>query len=87
MAVISGGVIIEGALLRSTTASGGTTAGTLGATTIGYGPYTSPGVPASGYLNAVAQKGALVVNTATGVWYSNTGTLAATVWTVVGAQT
>jgi hypothetical protein len=51
-----------------------------------YGPFTSPGVPASGYLNGTADKGALVVNTATGIWYANTGTLAATVWTVVGAQ-
>jgi hypothetical protein len=51
-----------------------------------YGPFTSAGVPGSGYLNGVAEKGALVVNTATGIWYANTGTLAATAWTVVGAQ-
>jgi len=79
MAIITGGRVIEGAVRRQL-------AGASDANDSGIGPYTSPGVPAAGYLNAVAQKGALVVNTATGVWYSNTGTLAATVWTVVGTQ-
>jgi hypothetical protein len=46
-----------------------------------YGPYTSAGVPASGYLNDVAQKGALVIDTTNGTLYQNTGTLSATVWT------
>ena len=63
-----------------------TFAGATPTTAVGLGPYTSPGAPAAGYLNNVAQKGALVVNTATGVWYANTGTLAATVYTAVGAQ-
>jgi hypothetical protein len=87
MAVISGGRVIEGAQLRpSGGASGGTDAGALGATQVGYGPYTNAGVPASGFLNAVAQKGALVIDTTNGKLYINTGTLAATVWTVVGTQ-
>lgn len=54
---------------------------------VGYGPYLSPGVPASGFLNAVAQKGAIVIDTTNGKAYINTGTLASTVYTVVGAQT
>ena len=78
--------VMTGAQYRSTATEGGTTAGTLAATTIGYGPYLNNGVPAAGFLNNVAQKGALVINTATGVLYINTGTLAATTWTVVGAQ-
>lgn len=47
----------------------------------GYGPYLSNGVPASGFLNNIAKKGALVINTAAGTLYQNTGTLTATVWT------
>ena len=79
--------VIEGARHRpETSVQGGTAAGTLGATQVGYGPYLNAGVPAAGFLNGVAQKGALVINTATGVLYANTGTLAATAWTVVGAQ-
>lgn len=78
--------VTPGAQYRSTTTEGGTEAGALAATTVGYGPYLSPGAPAAGFLNGVAQKGALVINTATGVLYANTGTLAATTYTVVGAQ-
>jgi hypothetical protein len=81
MPVITGGKVIEGALQRpSGGASGGTDAGALGAAQIGYGPYTSAGIPASGFLNGVAQKGALVIDTTNGTLYQNTGTLAATVW-------
>ena len=47
----------------------------------GLGPYESPGIPASGYLNGVAAKGALVIDTTNGTLYQNTGTQAATVWT------
>ena len=79
MATIELTNIIPGA--RSTTFAGASPS-----SSVGLGPYTSPGVPASGYLNNVAQKGALVVNTATGIWYANTGTLAATTYTVIGAQ-
>lgn len=74
--------IIEGARQRN---AASTTAAPL-ADDASYGPFTSPGVPAAGYLNGIAAKGAQVVNTATGVWYSNTGTQAATAWTVIGAQ-
>ena len=82
MAIISGGRVIEGALFRSSTqAQGGTEAGTQAATTIGYGPYTNAGIPASNFLNNVAQKGALVIDVTNGALYQNTGTLAATVWT------
>ena len=80
MAVITGGKIIEGSLRRLS-------GGALDADVVGYGPYTNAGVPASGFLNAVANKGALVIDTTNGKLYINTGTLAATVWTVVGAQT
>ena len=52
-----------------------------GAPPSGYGPFTSPGVPASGYLNGIAEVGALVIAQSTGALYSNTGTKAATVWT------
>jgi hypothetical protein len=82
MPIISGGTVIEGALLRpETLAQGGTAAGSLPATVVGYGPYLRAGIPASGFLNNVAQKGALVIDTTNGTLYQNTGTLAATVWT------
>lgn len=74
MAIISGGKIIEGA-------RGVTVDGSRSATEVGYGPYTNAGIPASGFLNNVAQKGALVIDTTNGTLYQNTGTLAATVWT------
>jgi hypothetical protein len=45
---------------------------------------TTPGVNAAGVDQA--PKGSLVVNTATGIWYTNTGTKAAPTWTVVGSQ-
>lgn len=80
MPVISGGRVIEGS-------RGVSYDGTRGASEIGYGPYPNAGVPASGYLNNVAQKGALVIDTTNAKLYINTGTLAATVWTIVGTQT
>lgn len=71
--------IIEGAAMRPGVASD-SAVGSVG-------PFTSPGVPAGGYLNGTAQKGALCTDTTNGKLYINTGTLAATVWTVVGTQT
>ena len=56
-------------------------AGLMDADDVGYGPYGSPGVPASGFLNGICEKGGLVIDTAAGGLYSNTGTKAATVWT------
>lgn len=82
MPIISGGTIAAGALLRDPSREqGGTAVGSVSATAIGYGPYLSPGLPASGFLNNVAQKGALVIDTTNGALYQNTGTLAASVWT------
>lgn len=52
--------------------------------TVGVGPFSSPALPAAGYLNGVAQPGATVIRTDTGAAYANTGTLAATVWTLLG---
>ena len=66
---------VEGARHRT----GGT--GAMDPAVPGYGPYLSAGVPASGFLNNIASKGALVIDTVGGGLYSNTGTLAATVWT------
>lgn len=79
MPVITGGRVIEGARTVSFD-------GSQAATIVGYGPYLSAGVPAGGFLNNVAQKGALVIDTVNGKLYINTGTLAATVWSVVGQQ-
>lgn len=74
MAIISGGRVIEGA-------RGVTFDGARSATEVGYGPYINPGIPAGGFLNNVAQKGALVIDSTNGTLYQNTGSLAATVWT------
>jgi len=57
-----------------------------GGTRAGLGPFASAGVPSSGYLNGIAEKGASVVDTTNGKHYTNTGTKAATVWTVTGTQ-
>lgn len=51
------------------------------------GPFRSPGVPASGFLNGIAEKGAIVEDTTNGISYVNTGTKAATVYTKTGLQT
>lgn len=76
MPIITGGKIIEGARRHwANNVIAPATANPI---------FTSPGVPANGYLNAVAHPGTLVVNTATGIAYMNTGTLAATVWTAQG---
>lgn len=78
MPILTGGKVIEGSRpeIRGATAI----------PTPGHGGYyNSPGVPAAGFLNGVAQPGSLCVNVATGVLYMNTGTLAATVWTSQGS--
>jgi hypothetical protein len=48
---------------------------------MGMGPYKYSGVPADGYKNGIAEKGAYLVDILTGDTYRNTGTKAATVWT------
>lgn len=68
--------VIEGARYRGSTTDNAT----------GYGPFISAGVPAGGYLNGTAEKGAEVIDTTNGKHYTNTGTKAATVWTVTGTQ-
>jgi len=47
--------------------------------------YRAAGVPVAQFNN-LAAKGALAVDTTNGKLYINTGTKAANVWTVVGAQ-
>jgi hypothetical protein len=44
--------------------------------------YTSPGLPAGGFLNGIAAPGSGLMRLDTGQIYMNTGTLAATVWTL-----
>ncbi|MDA3624256.1 hypothetical protein OU415_02340 [Saccharopolyspora sp. WRP15-2] len=44
------------------------------------------GAPVNGDFNGEADKGAVLRDSTTGKLYINTGTLAATVWTLVGAQ-
>jgi hypothetical protein len=61
-----------------TVAANGSASGTLAVAE------TTPGVSATG---RGAPKGALVVDTATGIWRTNTGTAQAPTWTVVGTQT
>lgn len=80
MAIISGGKIIEGALPR-VGGSVGDAAGESGLR------FEKAGALANGDFNGSAKKGALATDTANGKVYVNTGTLAATVWTVVGLQT
>ena len=82
MPVMSGGNIMPGSRQRGAATVGGT-----GENDGSVGPFLSAGVPASGYLNNVAGKGAIVIDTTNGKAYINTGTLSATVYTVVGAQT
>jgi len=50
-------------------------------------PFRKTGVPANGDFNGEAETGALLSDVTNGKLYINTGTLTATVWTVVGAQT
>ncbi len=53
----------------------------------GYGPYRYDGAPVDGATFAgTAKKGALLIDTANGVLYINTGTQDSPVWTVVGSQ-
>jgi hypothetical protein len=78
MAIISGGKVIEGAIGRP----GVVTDSAVGA----IGPFEKAGALANGDFNGTAKKGALAVDTVGGKLYINTGTLAATAWTVVGTQ-
>jgi hypothetical protein len=83
MAVISGGRIIEGALVRPASAASDSTTGS-------YGPFLNAGAPtsgASGTQFGVAAKGALLIDTTNAKLYINTNTLASPTWTVVGTQT
>lgn len=50
-----------------------------------YGPLRFEGVP-DVTTQVGAEKGAMLVNTLTGVQYTNTGTGVTPTWTVVGAQ-
>jgi hypothetical protein len=81
----SDGLTVHQQFLRAPRGTGvpvvGHTSAVNGVIADGYGPFVNNGVPASGYLNGIAQKGALVINSAAGSLYQNTGTLAATVWT------
>ncbi|HFC09063.1 MAG TPA: hypothetical protein ENJ54_04280 [Chloroflexi bacterium] len=53
----------------------------------GYGPYLNDGAPTDGATMAgTAMKGALLIDTANGVLYINTGTQESPAWTVVGSQ-
>jgi hypothetical protein len=47
---------------------------------------TKAGAPAGGDFNAQAEKGQLLVDVTNAKLYINTGTKAATVWTLVGGQ-
>jgi hypothetical protein len=78
MPVLTGGKVIEGSRphLRNNAAGGALD---------NKGPYSSPGIPASGFLNNVVPPGGVVVNLATGIAYENTGTLASTVYTAIGS--
>ena len=49
--------------------------------------FTKAGALASNDFNGQAAKGSLAVDVTNAKLYINTGTAAATVWTVVGAQT
>jgi hypothetical protein len=49
-------------------------------------PLTKSTAPVAGDFNGEANKGQMCTDTSTGIVYVNTGTLAATVWTVVGTQ-
>lgn len=80
MGIISGGKVIEGAIAR------GGASDVSGNATSGYGPFVKAGALANGDFNDSAEKGAIGVDTTNGVQYTNTGTKAATVWTVTGTQ-
>jgi len=81
MAVIERTNVISGAIQRrgATSSAGEVAGGDLG-------PFRKAGAPVNGDFNASAEKGASLVDTTNGKHYTNTGTLAATVWTVTGTQ-
>lgn len=49
--------------------------------------FVKAGAPVGGDFNSQAPKGSLLIDSTNGKLYINTGTKAATVWTVVGLQT
>jgi hypothetical protein len=57
-----------------------------GGTIPNYGPFRKAGALASNDFNGSALEGATAIDTTNKKLYINTGTLAATVWTVVGTQ-
>jgi len=73
--------VIEGARFRT-----GATAGVSGDTS-GYGPFVKAGVPGSSDFAAVAEKGAIAIDTTNGIQYTNSGTKATPTWTKTGTQT
>ncbi len=79
MPIIQGGKVIEGSLIRPGAAENSAPAAE-------YGPFTNAGVPAAGYLNGTAAKGALCIDVNAGVLYTNVGTKTATTWAVVGTR-
>lgn len=82
MAIISGGIVIEGALVRPAS-SAQSAAGSLG-------PFANAGAPVdgtSGTQKGFAAPGALLVDTTNKILYINTNTLASPTWTKVGTQT
>jgi hypothetical protein len=79
MAVISGGKVIEGALVRPASSASDSTVGS-------FGPFLNAGVPvdgAAGTQFGVAAKGALLIDTTNAKLYINGGTLAVPVWKLV----
>ena len=79
MAVISGGKIIEGALVRPASAASDASTGSVG-------PFTNAGVPvdgAAGTQFGAAAKGALLIDSTGANIYINTGTLASPIWKLV----
>lgn len=74
MGVISGGKIIEGALVRPASAAYSATAGS-------YGPFVNAGAPIDGTTQAgSAAKGALLIDSTNANLYINAGTLASPTW-------
>jgi hypothetical protein len=77
MAIIQGGKVMEGTAMPTRTALTTVQQAQQG------GFYSSPGLPAGGFLNGVVHPGGYVLRADNGAVYQNTGTLAATVWTLV----
>lgn len=81
MAIISGGRIIEDALVRPASSASNSAVGS-------FGPFVNAGVPvdgAAGTQFGVAAKGALLIDATNAKVYINGGTLAAPVWKIVSS--